>query len=195
MAVTNIAHLMEISLSVMDGFSRVEPKPWNRKAVLLELLGELGSLAHCVQQREGFKQGTPSPVKLNDECSDVLFMVFRLAQEDGIELSHEIKLNRREDETVANLMVDICVCLARLVSPLSSYEAAEALHRILRNLAAVADSLGVNLEQAHEREMRIAQQFFEASGNRLPRPQLIRRPLATIRLWRMLWEKRNQRTF
>lgn len=185
----DIEKMMTMSKPVFEHFSQVEPKPWDRKAVLLELIGELGSLAHHLQHWDGYKVPAPGRAQLADECSDVLFIILRLAKQDGIDLPEEIEINIRGTDRAAEVMLKLCTHFYCLLDSSHAWE--ETLHSMLRELMCLADLVGVDLARAHTFEMRIALQFFLASGDKWPKPQFLRHPLATIRLWKLLWKRRK----
>jgi NTP pyrophosphatase (non-canonical NTP hydrolase) len=186
MTLIHVDELMAISIPVMEGFVAVEPRPWTRKTLLLELVGEIGSLAHLVQHWDGFKRGLPAPAHLADECSDVLFITLRLACSEGIPLPQTIEVQQASD-TATGQTLELIVRTANLLEPTCNL--ATELVGILAALGSLALLLGVDLDQAHRREMEIAQQYFKASGSRWPRPQPLRYPLAVFQLARLLWKK------
>lgn len=188
MAELDMRHLTELSLPVFDGFARVEPKPWDRQAVLLELLGELGSLGHVAQRLEGFRRGEALPAKLADECCDVVFIAIRLARDDGVALPERIAVPDVCPDRPSALILSMCRDLAALSE---APGAKEHLIGIIGAAAAVAASVGVDFTIAYEREMAVAAGFFAACGDDWPHPQPMRRPLATLRLWRLLWRRHS----
>lgn len=189
MKAIDVDDLLNISRPVMDLFMTVEPRPWTRDAILLELVGEIGSLAHLVQHREGFKRGRPGPAQWEDECSDVLFVLLRLAVHDHISLPRAILL---EDEKVNAMdqILALCSSLTRLQE--AGCDPAIELQAMLRDLGRLADYAGIDLSLAYRREMEIALYYFKASGSYWPRPQPLRYPAATFHLSRLLWNKRKR---
>ncbi len=183
----DLQHLVALTFPVLEGFRRIEPKPWDRQAVLLELLGEIGSLAHAAQQREGFKRGAAPWGKLTDECCDVIFIAIRLACEDGVTLPDRLTVPPapgRPSGLILQMNRDLAE-LSTLPAP------REHLLNIIAGAAAVAAGTGVNLVTAYEREMAVAAGFFSACGEAWPHPRPLRHPLATLRLWRLLWRRRS----
>jgi NTP pyrophosphatase (non-canonical NTP hydrolase) len=189
MSAIAVDELMKISRPVMELFATVEPLPWTRQAILLELVGEVGSLAHLVQHWEGFKRGRPGPARLEDECSDVLFILLRLAEHDRVAL-HPMILIEKEEGSAA----DQVLALGKHASHLQEEgdDPAFELMAMLTDLGQLADCVGIDLSLAHRREMEIALYYFKASGDRWPRPQLLHHPAATFHLARLLWNKRNR---
>jgi NTP pyrophosphatase (non-canonical NTP hydrolase) len=185
----DIARLAAISHPVIELFASVEPKPWDRRAILLELVGEIGSLAHQVQHWDGFKSGAPKRSSLADECADVLFVVLRLASEQKIELPSEVVVPECQSQRATDLMLDICGHLSRLID--SDPVETHSVVSLVQSLGTLCGLLGLDLSKAHEIEMRIAMQFFLACGSDWPRPRLIRRPWETMRLWQVLRERRK----
>ena len=190
MSAIAIDELMKISCPVMELFATVEPRPWTRQAILLELVGEIGSLAHLVQHWDGFKRGRPGPAHLEDECSDVLFILLRLAEHDRIHLPQMILLEKEKGSAADQIMA-----LCRHVSHLQEEgrDAVLVLMAMLTDLGRLADCVGIDLSLAHRREMEIALYYFKASGDLWPSPQPLRHPVATFHLARLLWNKRNRK--
>ena len=184
-----VRRLVEMSRACLDHFPRVEPRRWDRTAVVVELVGEVGSLAHQVQRLEGFKAGGADRVMLADECSDVLFIALRLARADALKLPPEVPVDATAPERTGDLVVAMALCLGLLASgPAAS---TDALVRLIGLVGVLAARAGIDLTEAHRREMEICQGYFAASGARWPRPRRLRHPVATFRLWRLLKAKRN----
>lgn len=180
MPVLDLARLRAISEPVMDRFAAIEPRPWDRAAILLELAGELGSLAHCVQHWDGFKRGGPDRPQLADECSDVLFVALRLAREDDIDLPAGLVYASVESARATTIMLAMCASLAGL----EQSGGADVLLSLLGRLASLCDLFGLDLAECHQLEMQIALQHFATCGAKWPKPQPLRHPWATFRLWR-----------
>src|SRR5512138_37975 len=183
-----INDLMNISVPVIECFVAVEPQPWTRKTILLELIGEIGSLAHLIQHWDGCKRGLPDPSDLADECSDVLFLILRLAYSEHIVLPHMIGCEQFQDIQATDHVLELSRRAAALQDP--DCDSSVELMSMLATLACLSDCLGINLMQAHQREMEIALYFFKASGDRWPHPQPLRYPSATLHLVRLLWKRR-----
>ena len=183
-----INDLMSISVPVIERFAAVEPQPWTRKAILLELVGEVGSLAHLIQHWDGCKRGQPDPAQLADECSDVLFMILRLAYREHIFLPHTIGCEQFQDMRATDHVLELSRGAAALQDP--NCNSSIALMSMLATLACLSDCLGIDLMQAHQREMEIASYFFKASGDRWPKPQPLHHPFEAFHLARLLWKKR-----
>ena len=186
-----IKDLLDISIPVMEGFVAVEPQPWTRKTVLLELVGEIGELAHLVQHWDGYKCGRPGAAQLADECSDVLFLILRLACSENIHLPETIELEAQQAMHASDLTLELSRGAAALQDP--DCDPAVTLAGMLTALGYLSGCLGIDLARAHQREMEIALYFFKASGDRWPRPQPFRYPSASFRLARLLWKKRTIR--
>ena len=184
----DLDHILALSRPVLDRFAALEPKPWDRRAVLLELVGELGSLAHQTQHWDGFKVGPSSTGKLADECSDVLFVVLRLAKEDGIVLPRKLAAERARADRATDLVLGMCACLGRIIGTQKATSA--MLVEFLEYLVSLCEILGLDLVRAHEVEMRIATQFLKVAGKSFPRARRWRHPLATLRLWYLLRQRK-----
>lgn len=189
MGTLDLARLAAFSRPVVEGFERVDPKPWDRRALLLELAGEIGSLAHHAQHWDGFKAGVPKRSEVADELADVLFLVLRLAWVEKIELPPEIRVPELKTGRAADLVLEICGTVPRLIEPGPAM--AQALISLVQSLGALSELLGLDLAKAHEVEMRIAGQYFRACGGDWPRIRPVRHPRETARLFLALWERRK----
>jgi len=189
MHMLDVCSLIMMSTPVMDRFALVEPCPWDRTAILSELLGELGSLAHCCQHWDGFKRGQPSREKMADECSDVLFILLRLARQDCLELPDSLEYSPIDPSRATALILELGQAFSRLSTPTQASQ--ETLIAMLKRLAQLAVCLDFDLVSAHRHEMEIAMQFFVVCGDRWPKPQWHRHPLAAWRLRNMLREKKQ----
>lgn len=180
--------LMEMTVPVIERFAAVEPQPWTRRTILLELVGEVGSLAHLIQHWDGYKRGRPNPAKLADECSDVLFLILRLAYSEHIALPPTIERAARSNLSATDQVLELARGAAALQDP--GCDLAAELTKMLGTLGCLASCLGLDLRRAHQQEMEIALYFFKASGDRWPKPQPFRYPSATFHLARLLWKRR-----
>lgn len=190
MPVLDLAALRAASGPVVDRFAAAEPQRWDRAAILLELVGELGSLAHCVQHWDGFKSGGLDRSKLADECSDVLFVAFRLAREDNVELPASLGVRKAPSARATPIVLAMCASAACLQQSAN----ASALLSLIEQLASLCDLCELDLAASYQLEMRIALQYFAACGARWPKPQPLRHPFATLRLWRTSRERGRQKT-
>ena len=189
MSKLDVERLMGISRPAMARFARFEPKRWDRRAILLELVGEVGALAHHVQRWDGFKHGRADMVKLADECSDVMFMLLRLAEADAVTLPRYVEAPHPDGSRAADLMLDLSGCVTRLLQTVG--DGRETLVAAMERLATLADLVGIDLAKEHEREMRIAMQYFDAAGDHWPRIRVLRNLRAVLQLWRLMREKKR----
>ena len=187
----DVAQLFEISIPVLDRFATVEPKPWDRKAIMLELLGELGSLSHEIQYWEGTKRGSTNKSKLCDECSDVLLIIIRLAREDHILLPAEIDIPENVSRRSADLVLGINALFSKLMEAGNENDVSVMI-KMLQTLSSLSLLLGIDLTKAHKTEMDIANGYFEASGEDWPKPNAIKHPIKTYRLRRLVKKRRLQ---
>ncbi len=187
----DISYLQEKCRPVMDQFIKIESKPWDRKAIIVELIGEIGSLAHHVQAFEGFKSKKVSIRSIKDEVSDVLFILLRLTRYDNEVLDDKVSFTIQEshDFHLSCEIVEICKRLPELMTPSEIGVRAE-IQSVIASLGKIANSFEFDIHEAFSFEMDIAQAFFEASGNRWPKPQFITRPLKTASLMRLLLKRR-----
>lgn len=192
MTALNIKHLINISYPVMDQFHCFEPKAWDHKAILVELVGEVGSLAHYLQRWDKFKKGSCSKALLGDECSDVLFIVLRLARHAEIELPDQIDIPPLIDAIRgSDLVLEMCNCICELHKPFSCSREKKPFQHIIELLGQVAEMTGIDLLTSFELEMQIAEGFFRASRERWPKPQYLRHPFESLRLWRLLKKRKR----
>lgn len=191
MATLDLKQIVELSRSALEQFERAEPKPWDRDTLLVELIGEMGSLAHQVQHWDGFKHGNPNPAAIADECADVMFVCLRLAQAGHLALPAQLEVEPPTATRASTLLLQLATAVADLIS--SGGEDVSLLVATLRKLGTLAELLKCDLVTAHSREMQIANQFFAASGKSYPRLSYFRHPLACLRLWRLVKEKRHWR--
>jgi len=190
-----VSKLWDMSIPVLDKFAKVESKPWDRKAVVLELLGELGSLAHEIQYWDGYKKRVSHKSKLCDECSDVLLIVIRLAREDNIALPAEIAFDEPASRRATDLVLEMYALFSKLINPdneneLHTVNSLHAMTEILQTLGSLSLLADFDLFEAHKMEMAIADGFFEASGDDWPKPNIIRHPIKTFRLYRLVKRRR-----
>jgi len=177
----SIAFLDSISRPVVDRFVTVEAKHWDRKAILLELAGEIGSLAHECQGWDGFKRQHRDLGRLADECSDVLFVLLRLARADGIQLPPDVLPDTSNGARFGNFVLDLLESVAQL----RRGPGEETLCAALRKLAGLCELAGIDLASAHEQEMRIATEYLLMAAKHWPAPKPWRHPVAAWRVWRL----------
>jgi hypothetical protein len=177
----NLRRLEALTRPVLSAFEQVEPKLWDRSAVLVELAGEIGSLAHQVQLWDGFKNRRFSRLSAADECSDILFVLIRLAYVDKLLLPVRVESdNRLECGRGADRMLSLCSLFSKVVT--AERAAVHDVVEMIRRLVELSVLLGIDLEKAHEIEMAIAGQYLATvgSGSRLA---VIKHPFLTFRLW------------
>jgi hypothetical protein len=186
----DISYLQEKCRPVMDQFIKIESKPWDRQTIIIELIGEIGSLAHQLQGYEGFKSKKPSMHCIKDEVSDVLFILLRLARYDNVELDGKMSFTIQEtkDSRLSCEIVEICKQLPELIAPSECQGRAE-IQSVIICLGKIAQKMEFDIHEAVSFEMDIAQAFFEASGNKWPKPQCITRPLKTASLMKLLLKR------
>src|SRR5512147_352843 len=149
--------LMQMTLPVIERFMAIEPQPWTRRTILLELVGEVGSLAHLIQHWAGYKRGRPNPAELADECSDVLFLILRLAYSEHIPLPQTIDLVAPQNLPATERVLELSRGAAALQDP--GCDPAAELASMLTTLGCLSNCLSLDLRQAHQREMEIAIYF------------------------------------
>jgi NTP pyrophosphatase (non-canonical NTP hydrolase) len=85
------------SIEVISSFREVEKKPWGVEGALIEMQKQMGELAKQVMSHEGYymkaRDDDPkyqaSVAGIADELSDIMLMVFRIADHYGIDIEKE----------------------------------------------------------------------------------------------------------
>ena len=83
-----IQELLEKTVEVQELFRKLEKRPWTIDTFLMELTAEVGTLADSIVIREGYRQlrKGQEPVDLEDDISDILFILFMIANHYGIDI-------------------------------------------------------------------------------------------------------------
>ena len=194
--ILDIDYIKRISEPVIAGFEAVETKTWDRTALLIELIGEIGSLAHEIQLWEGYKKRKnkkdPSG-KLRDECSDILFILIRMGRKENVILPDKIELEEIKPERIASLVLEMITGIARLINEDSGVVISGEMKNLMIKLAQIAFSVNIDLTKAFELEMKIAMQCFIATGNNWPNLQLFYHPLETVKFIRLRSKRKSKR--
>jgi NTP pyrophosphatase (non-canonical NTP hydrolase) len=81
-----IAQMLDETRELVALFRQVEPREWSVEAMVVELSGEVGSLADSVMIQEGFRRPREvGSLALDDDIADILFMLIRIADYYGID--------------------------------------------------------------------------------------------------------------
>jgi NTP pyrophosphatase (non-canonical NTP hydrolase) len=97
-----VKELIDRTEETLQRFRSVEKRPWTPEACMTELMAEAGTLADSIMIREGYRsRGGDHKVDLEDDISDVLFMLIMICQHYGIDL--EKAYRRMLDDTDAKL--------------------------------------------------------------------------------------------
>ena len=139
--------------------NEIETRPWDGAGHILELSKQVGSLSACIMIREGYKPGKVSTRKIQDESSDVLFMLFRISHLMGISLSlPETDCGHPTD--VESLMLTLVQGTGELgyICAISSdsrsqEQVQEKLCSLISTIAQVAAYYEFQLEYAHRKEL------------------------------------------
>lgn len=166
--------LWHMSLPVLSGFERIEPRPWGLKGIFLELMTEIGSLGRVITKWENYRFGKKSRHDMADELSDILFVLIKLVKEA------EIFLPERLHVEIITSPEDSFFRLMGLA--LKLYCAKDEKQEVLKEyylpivcdmislVGGVAKNYGIDLETAHEEEMRLAtlwqRTFFNKKGKK-----------------------------
>jgi NTP pyrophosphatase (non-canonical NTP hydrolase) len=82
-----ISDMVERTREVTALFDEVVPRTWGIEAMMVELVGEVGTLADEIMLQEGYRRTRSADrLRLEDEVVDVLFMLVRVADYYGIDL-------------------------------------------------------------------------------------------------------------
>jgi hypothetical protein len=145
----------------------VEPRPWGFAGHTLELAKQVGALAACVLIREGYKPGEVHTATLQDETSDVLFMLFRIGHLLGITLSLQEGI-QTQTTPVEPLMLTLIqgTGALRALCPSASQDVPQEpvrthLDTMVHAVAQVAAYYGFQLEQAHRVELQRAEAWLD----------------------------------
>ncbi len=185
----NILKLLEISTPIIKKFKKIELKKWDRITLLTEFQCELGSLAHHVQIIDKYKKGKLNFSGIADECSDILFILFRLALEDRILLPHSAKIQTQSEERNADCILKIADYFSMLMK---ASDNGEIYLGIITNIIRIALSANIDIEKAYELEMQIADLYFAACGiNGWPKLKLFKYPISVFKLFILLKKRKN----
>lgn len=169
----DVEYLARISTPVLLGFDRVEPKQWGQQGIVLELMTEIGSLGRALTIWEGYRHGRKSKHQMGDELSDILFVLIKLAREEGVELSTKLETPMINSPVYTHWSL---MCSATHI-PSACEEhygmgGSPRIKQIIREMMSLVGSLAehynVDLKHVHEEEMRVASLwqriFFDAKG-------------------------------
>ena len=83
-----VRDLVGATRDLVELFARLETRKWTVETGVMELLAEAGSLADSIVIREGYRPVRPGqkPIDLEDDVSDVLFVLIMIADKYGIDL-------------------------------------------------------------------------------------------------------------
>lgn len=166
--------LWRISLPVLSGFEKIEPRPWGLQGIFLELMTEIGSLGRVITKWENYRFGKKSRHDMADELSDILFVLIKLVKEANIVLPERLPV-----EVVTspeNSFFQLMGFAVKLYC--AKYEKPQDLKEyyfpivcdMISLVGGVAKYYGIDLETAHEEEMRLAtlwqRTFFNKKGKK-----------------------------
>lgn len=84
-----IQKLIKKTVELRELFSKIEEKPWNIEAFMIELLAETGTLADSVMIKEGYRKtrSEGEEIDLEDDISDILFLLIMIAEHYNIDIA------------------------------------------------------------------------------------------------------------
>lgn len=167
----NIEKFIGISIPVLDGFSRVEPRRWGRRGIFLELEVEIGSLGRALTIWEEYRHGKKSRHMLSDELSDILFVLIKLMREENIVITDVIEPEHYLPEDGFFQLMELTENIRqKAVSPQAYAISPKTIREMLAVLFGTAHHYGIDLYLAHVREMNLARLwqtlFFDAHGKK-----------------------------
>jgi NTP pyrophosphatase (non-canonical NTP hydrolase) len=169
----DLEYLSDISIPVLSGFARVEPRKWGIDSILLELLTEIGSLGRALTIWEGYRYGSKSRHKMGDELSDVFFVLVKLAQNLRIELPpilETIKIRSPEEAYFQLMQSAIEIVKIKNDISLQLPLVQKIIQEIIALVGGLAEYYQFSLIRVHAEEMRLAilwqKIFFDAKGKK-----------------------------
>lgn len=166
--------LFRISVPVLEGFSRIEPRKWGLDGILLELATEIGSLGRNLTIWEGYRYGRKSRHKMADELSDIFLMLVRLCLELGITPKAKLFAGTAAESPEGMFFSLLQSCSemqkrAEAVNP-NKIAMAARIEGMMTLVGMLAEHYGISLEEAHEEEMDLASHwqrlFFTSEGRK-----------------------------
>lgn len=167
----DLDYLVGISVPVLSGFSRIEPRQWGITGIGLELMTEIGSLGRALTIWEGYRYGRKSRHQLGDELSDTFFVLLKLAWDLKIELpstleATEVVSPESSHWHLMRLATEIVELKENLASSLSQIQ--KDIKEMITWVGGMAEYYDISLRRVHEEEMRLAalwqKIFFDAKG-------------------------------
>lgn len=154
-----LEELHQESRDVIENFQRhIEPRLWDERILTIELGGEVGSLTHALLDQEGYKRHEPKHGAIQDECSDVIFIIIRLMSHyhcsfDLIELA-----SPPESLTIEDAALEL-TRLAGLAAAFAQGDRTISLPAILLQISTIVDWIAnyynFSLDKAYLAELRI----------------------------------------
>lgn len=154
-----LEELYKNSLDVIENFQQhIEPRLWDKRILTIELAGEIGSLTHALLNKEGYKRRTPKRGAIQDECSDVIFIIIRLMAH------YRLSFDRTELDLLPQSLTveDAAIELIKLVGLIAVYVQDDAmiplsvtLLKISKIVDWIASYYNFSLDEAYLSELRI----------------------------------------
>lgn len=186
---TETEQLMDETKEIIQRFVHdVEPKLWDHRAEALELVKQVGYLSQCVLLNRGYKLGKAGNNDFMNECSDILYMIFRICNSFGLSLTRSALLDygttdcSMSVEQIMSILAGDTGRVAYLLNYLndgteisegSVQELLESLERLIPHLNFLAKQYGFLLANAYRRELRKTRAWFKV--RELRRSSLFRR--------------------
>lgn len=187
---SEMEQLMEETAKVIQRFAdEVEPRPWGPHGEALELVKQLGYLSQCVLLERRYKQGRAGREDFMNECSDILYMFFRICRSFKLTptcptlrdygLPNPAWTVEQVVLTLAEHVGDIVrilkhseICDLEAHGPKAN-ELLSALERLIPCLNFLAAHYGFDLGEAHRLELMKAEAWLDLNLKRNRRKNLV----------------------
>jgi len=186
----NTAKLIEISLPVLEGFKRIEPRQWSLDGTFLELNTEIGALGRVLTIWENYRHGRKSRHNLADELSDIFFVLVKIIQETNTATSDSlpakrIQLVEQEFFRLLELAAELRYETSKKIPNTGSVR--KKIEEMFSIIGGLAVYYHISLEKAHEEEMRFAslwqRLFFNSDGTKKGLFLFVRRVFWKFATW------------
>jgi len=187
----NTARLIQMSITVLDGFKRIEPRDWGVEGTLLELGTEIGSLGRALTIWENYRHGYKSRHQLADELSDILFVLIKLIDDMNITVKDSLTLKRIESSEQAFFrLLELTTEIRQETTneTVNMKVVLENIENMISIVGGLAEYYQISLEKSHLEEMKFAslwqRLFFTSEGKRITHFVFLRKLIWKFATWR-----------
>jgi len=169
----DVPKLIAMSVPVLKGFKRIEPRDWGLDGTFLELMTEIGSLGRNLTIWENYRHGHRSRHNMADELSDILFVLVKLTVNMDIKCSRLEPRKIESPETAFFMLAELALTLRKEMGAESADTQVIRRHieEMISLIGGFVDYYAISLEEAHQEEMRFAslwqRLFFTPEGRRI----------------------------